>query len=502
MNHITGKTREQITMFPEAIEDYISAENPVRFLDAFVEQLDTAAMGFYHAAVKETGRPPYDPKDLLKLYLYGYLNRIRSSRLLERETQRNLEVFWLLKRLQPDHKTISDFRRINTTALRKVFKELVLLCKSLNLFGAELIAIDSTKFKASNARDRVKDKKQLDNSISRITETITEYLTELDQNDLQDDQTLTALSSAEGKEALRKKITFLKQQKEHLEEARTELELKAHGNPRLTDGQASLREKHSSLTDPDCRLMKNDRRIEPAYSMQTAVDAKHSLIVDYELTQDAADNNHLASLASAAQQTLGGETLSVCADAGYYDTVDLKACEDQNITTYIPVPEHKVSKKTQVPTVDYYPEKFIYDNASDTYRCPQGNTMHRFSSTQKTNDGRLIYLYRTNACRNCPVRVHCTTSPRGRYINRWEHEAVLDRLKQRLARNPEIIKQRKAIIEHIFGTIKKIWGYSALLLRRLITVAGEIALMNLTYNIRRVLNIVGTNNLVIYLQTK
>ena len=485
MNHITGTTREQITMFPEAIEDYISAENPVRFLDAFVEQLDTAAMGFYHAAVKETGRPPYDPKDLLKLYLYGYLNRIRSSRLLERETQRNLEVFWLLKRLKPDHKTISDFRRINATALREVFKELVLLCKSLNLFGAELLAIDSTKFKASNARDRVKNKEQLDKSIMRITESINQYLAQLDENDASDEHNASA-SFAVNKEELQRKIASLTQQKEQLEQAQTELD--------------QNKKKYVSLTDPDCRLMKNERRIEPAYAMQTAVDAKHSLIVDYELSQDAADNNHLASLATSAKQVLAVETLKTCADAGYYDTVDIKNCDDNGITTYVPIPDPKVPKDTNVPTPDYYHDRFVYEHESDIYRCPQGNTLHRFRS-QRKDDGRLMYLYRTTACGNCPARLQCTTSPRGRYVYRWEHEVVLDRLKQRLERNPEIIKQRKAIIEHIFGTIKKIWGYSALLLRRLINIAGEIALMNLTYNIRRVLNIIGTKNLILHLQS-
>lgn len=245
--------------------------------------------------------------------------------------------------------------------------------------------------------------------------------------------------------------------------------------------------------------MKNERRIEPAYAVQTAVDAKHSLIIDYELTQDAADNNHLAPVAKAAQQILGVETLPVCADAGYYDTVDLKTCDDQTIITYVPVPEPKISKKTQVPTPDYYHDKFVYDQASDTYCCPQGHTMHRFGSQPK-NDGRRIYLYRTDACGQCPVRAQCTTSPRGRYISRWEHEAVLERLKERLAREPEIIKRRKAIIEHVFGTIKKIWGYGALLLRGLAKIASEVALMNLTYNIRRVLNIVGTRKLILHLK--
>ncbi|MCI0565054.1 MAG: IS1182 family transposase [Nitrososphaera sp.] len=482
MNHVSGIAREQITLFPEAIEDYISAENPVRFLDVFVDQLDTAAAGFQHATVNDTGRPPYHPGDLLKLYLYGYLNRVRTSRLLERDTKRNLEVVWLLKRLSPDHKTISDFRKDNAQALREAFKEFVVLCKQLALFGAELVAIDSTKFKASNARDRVKDKHQLDKGIARINDSISQYLAQLDENDTADDR---AVPAAVSPEELQQKISSLKQQRATLERARTELQ---------DSGQ-----KYISLTDPDCRLMKNERRIEPAYALQTAVDAKHSLIIDYELTQDAADNNHLAPVAKAAQQILGVETLPVCADAGYYDTVDLKTCDDQTIITYVPVPEPKISKKTQVPTPDYYHDKFVYDQASDTYCCPQGHTMHRFRSQPK-NDGRRIYLYRTDACGQCPVRAQCTTSPRGRYISRWEHEAVLERLKERLAREPEIIKRRKAIIEHVFGTIKKIWGYGALLLRGLAKIASEVALMNLTYNIRRVLNIVGTRKLILHLK--
>lgn len=482
MDHVKGTSREQITLFPEAIEDYVSAENPVRFLDAFIDQLDMGSIGFRHATVNETGRPPYHPGDLLKLYLYGYLNRVRTSRLLERESQRNLEVIWLLKRLSPDHKTISDFRKDHAQALREVFKQFVVLCKQLELFGAELVAIDSTKFKASNARDRVKDKEQLDKSIARINDSISQYLAQLEENDTADNRTVLASVSPE---ELQQKIASLKQQRATLEQARTELE---------DSGQ-----KYSSLTDPDCRLMKNEHRIEPAYTMQAAVDAKHSLIIDYELTQDAADNNHLSPVAAAAKRMLGVETLAVCADAGYYDTVDLKACDDQTISTYVPVPEPKISKKTQVPKPDYYHDKFVYDEASDTYRCPQGYTMSYYTTTQKS-DGRSIRIYRTKACRDCPVHAQCTTSPRGRYVYRWEHEAVLDRLKQRLARNPEIIAQRKAIIEHVFGTIKKIWGYGALLLRRLAKIPSEVALMNLSYNIRRVLNIVGTRKLILHLQ--
>jgi transposase len=486
MTHLSGTAREQITLFPEAIEDYIASENPVRFLDAYVDQLAATKLGFCHSELKDTGRPPYNPKDLLKLYLYGYLNRIRSSRLLERETHRNLELFWLLKRLQPDHKTISDFRRNNASAIREVFKQFVLLCKSLDLFGAELLAIDSTKFKASNARDRIKDKEQIENSIAHITESINQYLTQLDENDDNNELTTSSEPSSNGREGLQKKIDFLKQQKQNLEQAQKELEHNA--------------QKYVSLTDPDCRLMKTERHIEPAYTVQTAVDARHSLIVDYELTQDAADNNHLASLASTAKEILSAETLQICADAGYYDTVDIKACDDKKLVTYVPIPNPKISKKTKTPTPDYYANKFTYDETSDTYRCPQGNTMRRYSTRCDKRDNRLIYIYNSAACQQCPVCNQCTTSPRGRHIYRWEHEAVLDRLKIRLAQNPQIVKRRKAIIEHIFGTIKKIWGYSVLLMRRLTNVASEVALMNLTYNIRRVLNIVGTKNLILHLQ--
>lgn len=483
MDHMNGIARDQITMFPEAVEDYIDEANPIRFLDAYVNSLSMRELGFAHATVLSTGRPPYDPKDLLKLYLYGYLNRIRSSRLLERETKRNLELFWLLKRLSPDHKTISNFRKENASALRATFKKFVLFCKQLELFGADLVAIDSTKFTASNARGRVKDAKQLDASLKHIEDSIGQYLTHLEQNDTTDET--TEASTELTKDELKEKIAFLRRQKEHLETARTEL--------------IANDDKHISLTDPDCRLMKNERRIEPAYSVQTAVDAKHSLIVDYELTQDAADNNHLASLATEVKNVFDRATLTVCADAGYYDSVDLKACEDNQVETYVPVPRPKISKKTQTPTPPYYHDKFVYDSITDTYQCPEGKTMDRFATTTK-DDGRRIGLYRTSSCASCPQHALCTTSPRGRYINRWEHEAVLERLQQRLISNPSIIKRRKEIIEHVFGTIKKIWGYSTLLLRRLSSVGGEVALSMLTYNLKRTINILGCQKMIWALQ--
>lgn len=478
MDHVRGTPREQITLFPEAIEDYLGADNPARFLDAFVDRLDTHALGFRHATVNDIGRPPYDPKDLLKLYLYGYLNRIRSSRLLERETKRNLEVLWLLKRLSPDHKTISDFRRSHGEALRAVFKEFVVTCSTLELFGAELVAIDSTKFKASNARDRVKDQQQLDSAIARMTESIAQYLAQLEQTDQQEEVTTTPPLTTQ---SLQEKIARLNEHKTELEQARQELH--------------QTQAKYVSLTDRDCRLMKNERRIEPAYTLQAAVDAKHSLIVDYHLTNDAADNNYLSVVGLQAKTMLDVDRLSVCADAGYYDTVDLKTCDDNGLTTYVPIPAPKIPKHTNIPTPDYYHDRFVYDPSSDSFRCPQGHTLHYYRTTDK-NDGRRIRIYRTKACNSCPAKGFCTTSPRGRYVYRWEQEAVLDRLKQRLSASPHIVKRRKTIIEHVFGTLKKIWGYGAVLLRGLKNIGSEIALMSLAYNIKRALTILGPARLV------
>lgn len=492
MNYNEGKNRTQTILFPELIDDYITSENPVRFTDAFVEQLDMSDMGFSHAELKDTGRPPYNPKDLLKLYLYGYLNRIRSSRLLERETERNLELFWLLKRLSPDHKTISDFRRNNSKAIRKVYKEFIQLCRKLELFGAELIAVDSTKFRASNARDRIKDSEQLGKSIERIEDSISEYMSQLDENDVKDNivnvngDSLTCECTPMGKEELEKKISFLKKRKDKLEEAKKQIEENG--------------EKYISLTDPDCRLVKNQGKIEPGYSIHNAVDSKHSLIVDYEVTQDAADNNHLSTMAISAKEALGVEVIKVCSDAGYYDSVDLKKCEDEGITTYVPIPEQKVSpkdpleKKTNVPQPDYFQNKFVYEAETDSYCCPEGNLLNYYITT--TKDDRKILIYRTASCKECSVSKLCTTSPRGRYIHRWEDQAVLERLKHRLQTESHIIKKRKAIVEHPFGTMKKVWGYSTFLLRGIEKVSSEVSLMTLSYNIKRAITIVGVIGLI------
>lgn len=479
MNYIEGESREQITLFPEAIEDYITEENVVRFIDAFVDGMDLQAMNFDHTELSETGRPPYNAKDLLKLYLYGYLNRIRSSRQLEKESKRNLEVMWLLKRLSPDHKTISNFRKKNVDEFKEVFKRFIVICKELKLFGEELIAIDSTKFKAQNSRDRVKDGEGIRKGVEKIEKQINEYIKQLDENDSKEttNQSMT-------KEEFQRRIKLLEGKREKFKEAGKQFE--------------ESQEKYVSLTDPDCRLIKDKHGIEPSYRVHAAVDSKHSLILEYEITNYAADNNHLSSIAIKTKEELGKEKITVCADAGYYDTVELKKCQDNGVNTYVAIPEPKISKKTATPSPEYYHDKFSYHKASDTYRCPQGNKLTYYTDTKK-EDGRKIYIYRTKACAKCSTKNKCTTSPRGRYIYRWSEEEVIDELKQRLNKHPEIIKKRKAIIEHIFGIIKSVWGYGTLLMRQMKNIKAEIALMSLTYNIRRVITIVGVKRLTEHL---
>ena len=482
MEHITGTPRQQITFFPDALDDYIREDNPVRFLDAFVDGLDTQKLRFEHATVSSTGRPPYHPKDLLKLYLYGYLNRIRSSRRLEAESGRNLEVLWLLKRLSPDHKTISDFRRENPEPLRDVFKQFVQTCRELALFGKELVAIDSTKFKAHNSRDRVQSKKQLDDSIDRINKSIGRYLHQLDENDTKEGHTAPTPT----KEQLQEKIATLRGQKAQLDEARTQLN--------------NSGEKYISLTDPDCRLIWGRKGIDPGYKMHAAVDSKHSLIVDYKLTNNSPDSHQLSPVALSTKTALGVHELTVCADTGYYDAIDLKTCEDHQIEAYVSPCLPKAPKRTEVPKPGYFHDDFLYDDRSDTYQCPAGHLL-QYYQTRSKEDGRRRRIYRTNACNQCAVRRMCTASPRGRYVYRWEHEAVLDRLKQRLKNRPEITRNRKKIIEHVFGTQKTAWDYGAFLLRGLQNVSAEAALMNLAYNIKRALTILGTKKLVAHLQS-
>ena len=437
MEHVIGIPREQITLFPEAIEDYISEDNSVRFLDVFVDKLDTKELGFTHSELKDTGRPPYEPRDILKLHLYGYLNRIRSSRMLERESKRNLEVMWLIKHITFDHKTISEFRRNNKKAIKGVFKEFFLICKQLGLYGAELAAIDSSKFKAVNARDRILDKEQIEKKIQKIEASIEEYINESEVNDAveSNDKILT-------KEELEVKIDYLKKRKEELKQAKKEIE--------------ESQDKYISLTDRDCRLIKDKNGIEPSYRMQTSVDSKNKMIIDFKMTSDPVDNNHLLEMTLKAKEALEVEEITVVADGGYFDSKELKGCQENNIITYVPIPKQKVSSKTNVPEEEYHYDKFSYDKNTGTYTCPEGEKLIYKRTVEKHEKKYLIYS--TDKCKSCKNKNKCSLSPRGREIHRWEDAVVIDKLKERLDNDPAIIKKRKAILVSLWLNRTCIWN--------------------------------------------
>src|SRR6202171_6532917 len=404
MDYIRGANRHQVILFPESVEDYITEENPVRFIDAFVSSLDLAELGFLRAQPAATGRPSNDPGDLFRLYLYGYLNRVRSSRMLERETKVNLEVMWLLGKLRPDFKTVADFRRDNLKAIKQVCREFTLLCRKLKLFGGELVAIDGSKFKAVNNRRRNFNAARLTKAIKAIEEKIDTYLHELDQAAAAEPDPDEPEPSAQ---ELREKIKPLTERKAKYQA--------------LHEGLKESGAKQVSLTDPDARSMvMHHGSTEVGYNVQTVVDEQHQLIVEHEVTNDPTDHAHLAEMALRAKETLGVEQLEVVADMGYYDGAEVKQCAEAGITTYIPKPLTSVNRKRGLFTK----QDFSYDEENDCYRCPQGAELtYRYESFEQ---GRQIRYYTTSKCRDCPIKHRCTTNQRGRRITRLVDEKVLE----------------------------------------------------------------------------
>lgn len=473
MNYITGSDRGEVLLLPEALEDYLAPENPVRFLDAFVRQLDLGKAGFRHAQVPETGRPPYDPGDLLRLYLYGYLNRVRSSRGLEREAARNLEVIWLLRKLRPDFKTIADFRKDNAAGIKQVAREFTLLCRKLELFGGELVAIDSTKIKAQNAKGRNYSAARIAALLREVEGKVSSYLRELDQADAAE------ASRAQPEERL--SVTELKEKIAHLEERKDEL--RAIAREVEEKGQVSL-------TDPDSRAMSMGRGSTIGYNVQAAVDAKHSLIVATEVTQTTSDLNALGGMALQAQAALGAEKLSVVADKGYYNGKEVLLCDTLGVTAYVAKP--LTSANTALGL--YGKERFAYDPQDNSYTCPAGQKLtYRFTSDEA---GRATAYYRTKACRGCPWKSQCTRNKNNRTITRLAFEEVQEAMAARVRAHPQLMRRRKAIIEHCFGTIKRSFGYDYFLCRGKEKVTTEINLTVLAYNLKRVCNLVGVQNLI------
>ena len=475
MNYIAGSDRGEALLFPEVLDDYIGPENPVRFIDAFVAELDLSKAGFSNAQLNETGRPPYDPGDLLRLYLYGYLNRVRSSRGLEREAARNLELIWLLRKLRPDFKTIADFRRDNGQAIKAVSREFILLCRKLELFGGELVAIDSTKIKAQNSKGRNYSAEKLKAVLAEIEKKVSAYLEELDQADAQE----ASRADSEQRlsvEELKEKIVQLKERKKELENLAQDLE-KSGG-------------RQVSLTDPDSRAMSMGRGCTVGYNVQTAVDAKHSLIVATQVTNTTSDLGALGSMAIKAQENLEAKSLSVVADKGYYNGKEVLACDLIGITAYVTKPLTSANTACGL----YGKEKFRYDARENCYLCPAGQKLtYRFATNEK---GRAIYYYRASGCKSCPLKAKCTRNKENRTITRLASEEVQERMAERVAANPQIMRRRKAIIEHCFGTIKRSLGYDYFLCRGLRNVATEINLTVLAYNLKRACNLVGVKNLI------
>ncbi len=466
---IEGEVRTQATLFPERLDDYITEENVVRVIDVFIDNLALSELGF-KTIPATTGRPAYHPGTMLKLYVYGYLNRIQSSRRLEREAGRNVELMWLLGRLAPDFKTIADFRKDNSKGIRLVCHDFVLICRKLNLFNDAFIAIDGSKFKAVNSRGHNCTRKKLKNRFSQIDKSIDKYLKQIISADR-----LEAPIAKIKTERLENKINKLKKEVERLNNIEAQLE----ASP----------DKQISLTDPNARAMRSHTAGMIAYNVQTAVDVKHHLIVAHEVTNEGTDRLQLMNMTAQAKQATGHEKLNVVADRGYYNSTEIKACEDAGIKTYLPKNETSSNQAKGF----YGKRDFIYNPKKDEYLCPGGEIAgYRFSREGK---GKIIRRYWSSACPTCPIKSQCTTG-KNRRISRWEHEAVLDRVEERTEHEPERMAARRNTVEHPFGTIKSWMGYTHFQMKTLERVSTEMSLHVLAYNLKRVINILGTGALI------
>jgi transposase len=470
---IEGAERAQSTLFAEYLENWVDESNPVRVIDVFVDALDLGQLGFDGVTREATGRPSYHPSVLLKLYIYGYLNRVQSSRRLEREAGRNVELMWLLGRLAPDHKTIADFRKDNGLALGKVCARFVELCREMGLLAAASVAIDGSKFKAVNNRDKNFTKAKVERRRAQLEESVARYLSQLDTADRQ-----------EPTEALATKVTRLTEKLTKLKEEVAKLAV--YEKQMLTSPDQQI-----SLTDPDSRSMATSGRGSGVvgYNVQVAVDTEHHLIVTHEVTNSGSDRAQLANMATQAKAILRTETLEAVADRGYFSSPEILACHEAGITVTLPKPQTSGAKSDG----RFGKQDFVYLPEGDAYRCPAGEQLpYRFTSEEA---GKRIRRYWTTACRNCSLKSRCTTGPERR-IPRWEHEHLLDAVQQRLDANPEAMRQRRETVEHPFGTMKARMGATHFLTKTLPKVAAEMALSVLAYNLTRVMNIVGIKPLI------
>src|SRR5271165_5579555 len=471
MMHISGPDRSQTLLLPEPLDEYVGQENPVRFIDAFVDGLDLAAAGFGRVEPKVTGGPAYAPADLLKLYIYGYLNRVRSSRRLEAETHRNIEVIWLLRHLKPDFKTIADFRRDNRNAFRPVFRQFVLLCRQMDLFGRELLAVDGTRIKAVNNKDRNFTRASLQKFIELADAKLDDYLQRLDRSDAAESKT-----GGSRVKNLAEKIAAIRARRTRCKDMLAQLD-------RTGEDQISL-------TDPDSRAMAAHTRVAVGYNVQVAVDVKHKLIVEQQVTNQVVDMGLLTETAEPAKEVLGVETIEVVADKGYFKIEDIEACEKVGIVPYVPRPQRGSSVKAGL----FRKDEFTYDPAAEHFVCPAGQRLHPYSSSLLRGLKKINYTNKP-ACDDCKIRSQCTGG-KFRTVSRLENEAVLDRMQARLAKRLGVLDRRRESVEHPFGTIKRWMNQGAFLMRGLEKVRAEFSLTALAYNLRRVLNIIGFADLM------
>ena len=474
---VEGVDRSQTTLFPESLDDWVDENNPVRvidaFVDAFVDALDLRALGFIGVVPEATGRPSYHPAILLKLYIYGYLNRVQSSRRLEREASRNVELMWLTGRLAPDHKTIANFRKDSGRAIRQVCAQFVTLCRRLGLLNTASVAIDGSKFKAVNNRDRNFTRAKVERRRAQIEESVGRYLQQLDTADRQEPSEALAARTTR----LKEKIARLEQEMQRL----AELEAQMLASP----------DQQISLTDPDARSMATSGRGSGVvgYNVQVAVETKHHLIVAHEVTNDGCDRAQLSAMGKEAKAVLEVEDLEAVADRGYWDSEEILACDRAGITVTLPKPMTSSAKSDG----RFGKQDFVYVPEEDVYRCPAGEKLRYYYSNVER--GLTLRRYCTMACHGCPLKSRCTTAPQRR-ITRWEHEDVLEAVQRRLDLNPGAMRQRREVVEHPFGTIKMRMGATHFLMKTLPKVTCEMALHVLAYNLTRVLNILGIQPLM------
>lgn len=470
--YIEGEDRSQSTLFPESLDDYIAGDNPVRVIEVFVDELDLAGLGFDGMEPEATGRPAYHPATLLKIYIYGYLNRVQSSRRLEREAQRNVELIWLTGKLAPDFKTIADFRRDNGPAIRRVCSQFILLCRNLKLFSEATVAIDGSRFKAVNNRDKNFTANKLKLRLQHLEESIGRYLEELDRADRD-----PSLVSEARVAHIQEKLATIRTHMRALKAIEKQL-------PWVPDQQISL-------TDPDARSMATHGKGTGVvgYNVQTAVDTKHHMIVAHEVTNAGHDRAQLASMAGQAKDALNVQKLKAVADRGYYRGEEILECEQNGITALVPRPMTSNNRAKGL----FDKRDFKYVPGKNEYRCPAGErAIWRFSRIEADI---MVHKYWSSACPRCPIKSQCTTGDYRR-IARWEHEEVLDTMQRRLERMPQASRLRRQTVEHTFGTLKAWMGSTHFLTKTLPKVSTEMSLHVLAYNLKRAMQILGVQPLM------